>query len=208
MQINTIKIYIKIVSLSNLYSGGGVNRILVGKPEGKRPLRRPRRKWVDSIKMDLQEVGCGYMDWIGLGQDSDSWRRLVSAVMNLRVPWNAGNFLTSCKPVGFSRRTLHHGVSKYVYSYVFRHLCIIIRELTTYALLCYIRCIKNLCNLAREWLETVWWWHKNVEACRNIDYTDCFDIYFYDINCAFLGYKKNFRHISFHEWFKTRCLSP
>jgi len=58
----------------------------VGKPEGKRPLRRPRRKWVDSIKMDLQEVGCGYMDWIGLGQDSDSWRRLVSAVMNLRVP--------------------------------------------------------------------------------------------------------------------------
>ena len=48
--------------------------------------KRPRRRWVDNIKMDLQEVGCGYMDWIGLAQDRDRWRRLVSAVMNLRVP--------------------------------------------------------------------------------------------------------------------------
>jgi len=78
----------------------------------KRPLGRPRRRWVDNIRMDLQEVRCGYMDWIGLAQDIDSWRTLVSAVMNLRVPWNAGNFLTSCKPVSFSRRTLYHGVSK------------------------------------------------------------------------------------------------
>ena len=62
--------------------------------------------------MDLQEVGCRYMDWIGLVQDRDRWPTLVSAVMNLRVPRNAGNFLTSCKPVNFSRRTLHHGVSK------------------------------------------------------------------------------------------------
>ena len=64
----------------------GVYRVLLGKREGKRPLGRPRRKWVDNIRMDLQEVGCGYMDWIGLGQDRDRWRTLVSAVMNLRVP--------------------------------------------------------------------------------------------------------------------------
>ena len=57
-----------------------------GKPEGKRPLGRPRRRWVDNIRMDLQELGCGYMDWIGLAQDRDRWRTLVSAVMNLRVP--------------------------------------------------------------------------------------------------------------------------
>ena len=85
-----------------------------GKPEGRRPLGRPRRRWVDNIRMDLQEVGCGYMDWIGLAQDRERWRTLVSAVMNLRVPWNAGNFLTSCKPVSCSRRTLHRGVSKWV----------------------------------------------------------------------------------------------
>ena len=64
----------------------GVYRVLVGKPEGKRPLGRPSRRWVDNIRMDLQEVGCGYVDWIGLAQDSDRWRTLVSAVMNLRVP--------------------------------------------------------------------------------------------------------------------------
>ena len=64
----------------------GMYRVLVGKLEGKRPLGRTRRRWVDNIKMDLQEVGCGYMDWIGLAQDRDRWRTLVSAVMNLRVP--------------------------------------------------------------------------------------------------------------------------
>ena len=64
---------------------GGV-RVLVGKPEGRRLLGRPRRRWVDNIRMDLQEVGCGYMDWIGLAQDRDRWRTLVSAVMNFRVP--------------------------------------------------------------------------------------------------------------------------
>ena len=93
--------------------GDGVCRVLVGKPEGRRPLGRPRCRCVDTIRMDLQEVECGYVDWIGLAQDRDRWRTLVSAVMKLRVPWNAGNFLTSWKPVSFSRRTLHHGVSKY-----------------------------------------------------------------------------------------------
>ena len=61
-------------------------RVLVGKPEGRRPLGIPRRRWVDNIRMDLQEVGSGHMDWIGLAQDRDRWRALVSAVMNLRVP--------------------------------------------------------------------------------------------------------------------------
>ena len=64
----------------------GVYRVLVVTPERKRPLGRPRRRWVDNIRMDLQEVGCGYVDWIGLAQDRDGWRTLVSAVMNLRIP--------------------------------------------------------------------------------------------------------------------------
>ena len=64
----------------------GVYRVLVGRSEGKRPLGRPRHRWVDNIRMDLQEVGCGYVDWIGLAQDRDKWRTVVSAVMNLRVP--------------------------------------------------------------------------------------------------------------------------
>jgi len=64
----------------------GVYRVLVEKPEGRRPLGRPRRRWADNIRMDLQEVGCGYMDWIGLAQDRDSWRTFVIAVMNLRGP--------------------------------------------------------------------------------------------------------------------------
>ena len=79
----------------------GLYRVLVGKPEGRRPVGRPRRRWLDNIRLDLQEVGCGYMDWIGLAQDRDRWRTVVSAVMNLRVLRNAGNFLTNCKPVSF-----------------------------------------------------------------------------------------------------------
>jgi hypothetical protein len=62
------------------------NRILVGKPEGKRPLGRPRRRWLDNIKMDLREVECDSIDWIDLAQDRDRWRALVNTVMNLRVP--------------------------------------------------------------------------------------------------------------------------
>ena len=64
----------------------GVYRILVGKPEGRRPLGRPRRRWEDNIKMDLQEVGCRGMDCIELAQDRERWRALVKAVMNLRAP--------------------------------------------------------------------------------------------------------------------------
>jgi hypothetical protein len=74
-----------------------VYRILVGKPEGKRPLGRARRRWKDNIKMDLQEVGCGCVVWIDLAQDRDRWRALVNAVMNLRAPLNAGS-LTNFKP--------------------------------------------------------------------------------------------------------------
>jgi hypothetical protein len=68
---------------------------LVGKSEGKRPLRRPRCRWEDNVKMDLQEVGWLDMDWIDLAQDRDRWRALVNAAMNVRVPYNAGNFLTT-----------------------------------------------------------------------------------------------------------------
>jgi hypothetical protein len=66
--------------------GRGVYRVLLGKPEGKRPLWRPRRRWEENIKADLREVGCGGMDWIELAKDRDSWRALVNAVMNLWVP--------------------------------------------------------------------------------------------------------------------------
>jgi len=64
---------------------GGLYRVLLGKPKGRRPMGRSRPRWVD-IRMDLQEVGYGYVDWIGLAQDRDRWRMLVSAVMKLRVP--------------------------------------------------------------------------------------------------------------------------
>jgi hypothetical protein len=69
--------------------------VLVAKPEGKRKLGRPRRRWNDNIKLELQEVGCGSMDWTELAQDRDRWRALMNAVMKLRVPQNAENFLTS-----------------------------------------------------------------------------------------------------------------
>jgi hypothetical protein len=69
---------------------GNAYRLLVGKPEGKRPLGRPRRRWVDNIRIDLGEVGWGDVDWIGLAQDRNRWRALVNSVLNLRVPFNAG----------------------------------------------------------------------------------------------------------------------
>jgi len=72
--------------VARMGEGRGVHRVLVGKPGGKRPLGRARRRWKDNIKMDLYEMGCGGMDWIGLAQDRDRWRALVTAVMNLWVP--------------------------------------------------------------------------------------------------------------------------
>jgi len=71
----------------------GVYRVLVGNPEGKRQLGSTGRRWKDNIKVYRQEVECGGMDWIELAQDGDKWRALVTAVMNLRVPQNAANFL-------------------------------------------------------------------------------------------------------------------
>jgi len=73
----------------------GVCRVFVGRREGKRPLGRPRRRWEDNIKKGLQEMGCGGMDWIELAQDRDRWRAIVNVVMNFRLPYNAGSFLTS-----------------------------------------------------------------------------------------------------------------
>ena len=72
--------------VARIGEGRGVFRVLVEKPGGKRPLRRPRRRWKDNIKMDRQEVGCRDTDWIRLAQDWERWRKLMNAVMNLRVP--------------------------------------------------------------------------------------------------------------------------
>jgi hypothetical protein len=73
----------------------GAYRVSVGKSEGSRSLERPRHRWEDDIKISLRELGWGSMDWIDLGQDRDRWRAVVNAVMNLRVPQNAGNLLSS-----------------------------------------------------------------------------------------------------------------
>ena len=81
----------------------------MGRPEERRPLGRPRRRWEDNIKIDLPEIDGG-MDCIDLAQDRDRWRAVVNAAMNLRTPYNAGNFSTIRRPVRFSRRILLHGV--------------------------------------------------------------------------------------------------
>jgi hypothetical protein len=92
-----------------------VYRILVRKPEGKRPLARPRRTWVDNIKVDLREIGRGGVDWIDVAQDRGQWRDLVNTVMNLRVPSKVGKFLSSRTTRGFSRRAQLHEVSYLVH---------------------------------------------------------------------------------------------
>jgi hypothetical protein len=89
-----------------------VHSVLVGKPDGKRPLGRPTRRWEDNIKIDLQEVGGSCGDWLELAQDRDRWWALVGRVRNLRVPKMQGISWLAVEPVSFSRRTLLHGVSK------------------------------------------------------------------------------------------------
>jgi len=76
--------------VARMGQGRGMHRVLLGKPEGKRPLGRPRRRWEDNIKMELQEVGRGWGDWMELVQDRDRWRALVSTVMNFWVPKKRG----------------------------------------------------------------------------------------------------------------------
>ena len=93
--------------------GRDVHRVLVEKPEGKRPLGRPRRRWEYNIKMDLQEVEGGYGNWMDLAPDRDRWRAFVSTVRNFRVPKKRGISWLAAEPVRFSRRSLLHGVSKY-----------------------------------------------------------------------------------------------
>jgi hypothetical protein len=86
-------------------------RLLVGNSEGKRPLRRPRRRLVDNIRMDLGEVGWGDVDWSGLVQDRNRWRALVNSVLNLRVPRNAGKLSSGLTCSGPSSSALLHRVS-------------------------------------------------------------------------------------------------
>ena len=84
-RLGTVGFAVRIAITGN-YVIRSLYRVLVGKPEGKRPIGRPRRKWEDNIKVNLQQVGCGVMDWIELTQDRDRWRALVNVVVNLRVP--------------------------------------------------------------------------------------------------------------------------
>jgi hypothetical protein len=81
--------------VARMGEGRGVYRVLVGRPEGKRPLGRPRRRWEDNIKMDLREIGIDEANWIQLAQDRVQWRACVNTVMNLLVPYERGYFLTS-----------------------------------------------------------------------------------------------------------------
>jgi hypothetical protein len=86
-------------------------RLSVGKPEGRRPLGRPRRRWVDNIRIDLVEVGWGDVDWIGLAQDRDRWRVLVNSVLNLRVPQYSGKLSSVLTTLGLSSGAQLHRVS-------------------------------------------------------------------------------------------------
>jgi hypothetical protein len=91
-----------------------VYRLLVGKPEGKRPQGRPRRRWINNIKMNLLEIGLSVVDWIGLAQDKYSWRALLNTVMNLRFPYNAGNLPSGCTNCGLLSGIQVHRVNQSV----------------------------------------------------------------------------------------------
>jgi hypothetical protein len=88
-----------------------VYKLLVGKPDGKRPLGRPRCSWIDNIKTDLLETGVSGVDWIGLAQDRYRWRALMNTVMNLRVPQNAGKLPSGCTTCGLLSGAQLHRVS-------------------------------------------------------------------------------------------------
>jgi hypothetical protein len=88
-----------------------VYKLLVGKPEGKRPLGRPRCRWIENIKVDLLETELSVVDWIGLAQDRYRWRALVNSVMNFLVPYNAGNLPSGCTTCGLSSGTQLNRVS-------------------------------------------------------------------------------------------------
>jgi hypothetical protein len=83
-------------------------RLLVGKPEGKRPLGRPRRRWLDNVRMDIGQVGWGDVEWIGLAQDRNRWRVLVNSVLDLRVPLNAGKLSSGLASSGLSSSAQLH----------------------------------------------------------------------------------------------------
>jgi hypothetical protein len=86
-------------------------RLLVGKAEGRRPLGRPKYRWLDNIRMDLVEVGWGDVDWIGLAQDRDKWRALVNSLLILRVPQNAGKLSSVLTTRDLSSSAQFHGVT-------------------------------------------------------------------------------------------------
>jgi hypothetical protein len=92
--------------------GRGVYRVLVGRPEGKRPVERPRRRWEDNIKIDLREIGIDGANWIRLAQDRVQWRAFVSTVMNLRVSMKEAGYCLKAECLSaFQKNILHHGVS-------------------------------------------------------------------------------------------------
>jgi hypothetical protein len=98
--------------VARMGEGRGVYRVLVGRPEGKRPLGRPRHRWEDNIKMDPSEIEIDGANWIRLAQDRVQWRALVNTVVNLLDPQESRIFLTSGVKISFSNNILHHGVSK------------------------------------------------------------------------------------------------